>query len=560
MGSKTDFQNKVISKQNFRIFLFFILALGAILRYWNIDFGLDLKDYKLSITWAKIDEETTINCLFGTLFKGDFNPHNFIYPTFYRYILFFSYYLFFIPKAILAKTGVLDLLQSQASKNPSIFFLIARYVSATAGTVTIYFLYRLARKVFNRKVALFSSLLLALSPLHIRESHFGTIDATLTLMILVSLLFIVNIYQSGRLKDYLMSGFLIGLCVSTKYNAVILILPLLAAHFFSKNSSLPLLIYSVLLIPLGFLIATPYVILSPHEFLRYTVIQVNYLYPKGFLDSLRYVFRGGIHPFLEYLSRYNLILPSFICLLMGIFLSFKRKYHVIIPLAIYCLFYLILLFITKAFFGRYMLPVIPVLYIFCAWFIYLVVTNFYKNKFTNIFLIGLLLFVTPSIFTIYHWHRALSQKDTRQIFLKWISGQEFLQEEVFFLTSPQMAARAMGDEKTGVCFWDTLDGKTKELFPLHRGDLLRKVLSSLKNILADPESDFKYFILSSELAFNEQVYREIVSILFEHCEVMYEVNSGFFRRQDREFFLFVPYKSYSRSQRPGPYIAVFKRR
>ena len=60
-----------------------VLALGLGLRLWGIGFGLPN-------TLARPDEEMVVSIAVG-FFKGDFNPHNFFYGTFYMYVLFAVY-------------------------------------------------------------------------------------------------------------------------------------------------------------------------------------------------------------------------------------------------------------------------------------------------------------------------------------------------------------------------------------------------------------------------------------------------------------------------------------
>src|SRR4051812_20757580 len=54
------------------------------------------------------------------------------------------------------------------------FHLASRSVSAIADLVTIFFLFLIARRLFNEKIALLAALLYALSVLPIQLSHFGT--------------------------------------------------------------------------------------------------------------------------------------------------------------------------------------------------------------------------------------------------------------------------------------------------------------------------------------------------------------------------------------------------
>lgn len=542
-----------------RVSLYCILILAAILRYLNIGFGLDLNHYQMSLTWAKIDEETTLNCLFSTLFRGDLNPHNFIYPSLYRYFLFFIFYIFFIPKAILTKSSVLLLLQAQATQNPSVFFLISRYLSATFGVATIYLLYRLVKKISNSHIALISSLFLALSPLYIRESHFGTIDTALTFMIVLSLFFILKIYNKARLKDYLLSGLLIGLSISTKYNAFILILPLLVAHFLQRKAGLGLLGYAFLAMLFGFLIGTPFSILAPLEFINDIKTQINFLFPGGILAKLRLLFYPKTMFYRRFLLNYNLLVWFFISMLIGILLIFNKKNRIWIILYVYSLFYYALIIINEGFFGRYLLPLIAILYVLGVWVLYSVFLKIFKKNTFKIILFLSLLVILPSLQSIYCWHKTMFTQDSRQEFLRWISTQNLTDKKVFYLTSPQLAQRAEKYNKYGVCFWNTISSSHKKLFTSEKGLFLEKTILNLENTLASKDSNYDYFVVSAELAFVENTYRNLLAVLFQHCDLIYELNFESIRRDDKELFLFLPFDACFKNQKAGPHIAVFKK-
>ncbi|MBP7089102.1 MAG: glycosyltransferase family 39 protein [Candidatus Omnitrophica bacterium] len=530
-----------------RISLYCILILAGILRYLNISSGLDLKDYEMSLTWAKIDEETTLNCLFGTLFRGDLNPHNFIYPSLYRYFLFLIFYLFFLPKAILTRSGVLALLQVQAMQNPSMFFLISRYVSAAFGVATIYILYRLVKKISNSRIAFISSLFLALSPLHIRESHFGTIDATLTFMMLLSLFFILKIYLKSRLKDYLLSGLLIGLAISIKYNAFVLVLPLLVAHFLQRKAGLGLLGYGFLAILFSFLIGTPFSILAPFEFFGDIKIQISSLFPEGILANIGFLFR------------YKLLSWLFIGILIGIFLAFNKKNYPWVILYVYYFSYYVLTLANKGFFGRYLLPFVSIFYALGTWILYSGLERIFRRNTFIVILILALLAIVPFLQSIYHWHRALSFQDSRQEFLRWVSDNNFTDKKVFYLTSSQLASRAKKDSQLGVCFWDVISSSDKKLASLNKKLFLQRIIINLKNIITSKDSNYEYYVVSAEVALEQSSYRNLLAVLLRHCDLIYELNFESIRRNDKELFLFLPFDAYSRNQKAGPHIAVFKK-
>ena len=72
---------------------------------------------------------------------------------------------------------------------------------------------------------------LALSYLHVRESHFGVTDVPMMFFAVCSMLFIVKSYYSkASLRNYVLAGVFAGLAASTKYNGVLVAVSMVAVH------------------------------------------------------------------------------------------------------------------------------------------------------------------------------------------------------------------------------------------------------------------------------------------------------------------------------------------
>jgi len=214
--------NKVHIKK-FDWYLLGILVVGGLVRYWGINFGLPH-------TECRPDETIQVSQALG-FFSGDFNPHYFAYPTFYRYVLFGAYLLYFLIGKTLGRYSAISDMMDEFVVNPTNFYLIDRFISAFMGTATIFIVYKIAENLFDRKTALVSSLFLSLAYLHIRDSHFGVTDASMTFLIMLSILLIIRSYRNKTVNSYVISGITTGLATSTKYNAILLIIPMSIVHF-----------------------------------------------------------------------------------------------------------------------------------------------------------------------------------------------------------------------------------------------------------------------------------------------------------------------------------------
>lgn len=189
------------------------VALGLVLRLWGVDYGLPHPA-------ARPDEERIVGRAFTILATGDFHPVEFTYPA-------LMMYLQALALAIYAGIGRLaghyqslwDFLYAVAVTDPGLQFRICRVLSAVLGASTAGLAYALARQGYrSERVGLLAAFLVATNYLHVRDSHFGTVDAGMTFFVTLSLLFGVKAADGHRLPHYLAAGVFAGLAAAAKYN------------------------------------------------------------------------------------------------------------------------------------------------------------------------------------------------------------------------------------------------------------------------------------------------------------------------------------------------------
>ena len=113
--------------------------------------------------------------------------------------------------------------------------------------------------------------MLAVSPTHVRISHFVTPDVMMTFFVTLSALLSYRIITSATLWDYVLAGAAVGCATSAEYNARIAIALLIAAHslregkhpFFDDNLCAGIASWAVV-----FLFGSPYVFLDLPAFLN----------------------------------------------------------------------------------------------------------------------------------------------------------------------------------------------------------------------------------------------------------------------------------------------------
>ncbi len=102
------------------------------------------------------------------------------------------------------------------------YMILGRAISAALGTATIPLVYMIARWVAGRPAGLVAALLLASGVLHLRESHFFTVDVSLTFFSVLTWLCVVALARNGRARSRVSAGLALGGAVLCKYSAVFL--------------------------------------------------------------------------------------------------------------------------------------------------------------------------------------------------------------------------------------------------------------------------------------------------------------------------------------------------
>jgi hypothetical protein len=231
-----------------------ILVVAAIVRYWGLAFCLPGQ-------LCRPDEEAVAGIAMQ-FFGRDFNPHFFDWPTLFMYATALGLALYFNYGRFLGRFPTELSFRERIVTHTTPVYLTARILSATAGTLSVLILYRVARRLFDETTALVATLFLALAFLHARDSHFGVTDVPATFVILIAFLFIVRLRDSGRLSDLVISGITAGLAASTKYNAALIALP---AIWVLRSRWKSILLFGALMV-LAFAATSPYCLIDFPQF------------------------------------------------------------------------------------------------------------------------------------------------------------------------------------------------------------------------------------------------------------------------------------------------------
>jgi 4-amino-4-deoxy-L-arabinose transferase-like glycosyltransferase len=197
------------------------------------------------------------------LFGHGYNPHYFVNPPAYTYVLHLVFSVWFGGRESVSNTYAL---------HPTEVFVVARVTAAAAGTLAVWLLYHAGKRLFDRRVGLLAAGLFAVCYLPVFYAHLALNDVPTLAPICLSLVGAAGVMRYGRGIDYLVAGLGLGFAAATKYTGGIVILPLLGAtatQFFARDGHRPAIrgiVIAGLAAFAAFVIANPYALLSFDEF------------------------------------------------------------------------------------------------------------------------------------------------------------------------------------------------------------------------------------------------------------------------------------------------------
>lgn len=247
-------------------------------------------------------------------------------------------------------------------------FLLGRCLTAAVGVASVLMAFMVGRRMAeDYRIGLVAALALAVSPTSVRNSQLITPDTLVGFWILLSLWASLGILRVGKLSDYVIAGITGGLAISTKYNAGLVVLPIVLAHFLRwgcKGSSEKKLYVALVLMGLAFVLTTPYALLDHDNFWQDLRFEARH-YSTGH-EGME---GDTLHWYLSYLwlTEGLLVLFSLIEVVRGI----VRRSKAAILVSFFCIVYLAFIsrFVVRN--DRTILPIIPLLFVLSAsWWVH----------------------------------------------------------------------------------------------------------------------------------------------------------------------------------------------
>lgn len=374
-------------RKNYFLIGLFIAALA--IRLWGVKPGFPIYHPDENMSYS-----TAIYMLYHKL-----EPDRFDYPAGVPFLHFLIYKIFILPfiflklffphprvflTAIRLGDQFFHNMKIIIFGNSGIYALYwSRYIAAVVGALTIPLVYFTSKKLFNRRVALFTAFFLTFNYRHVLGSHFGLPDIHNAFFSLLSLFASALLLEKNTKGRYLFAGVTVALSFSIKYQTFSLS-PFLLVHLIwtLRKRSISYLFYkdfikALFIMPLIFIIINPYFFFNLGEVIKqnsYTALR----YQVGIL-KLRF------YPYF-YLYHWGLgKLPSMAVFfgILSMLILAPQKLLVIFSFVL-SFFFALTYYSAGGGYVRNFVTVIPTLMIFAGFFMELLYRVFKKVRFLSV--------------------------------------------------------------------------------------------------------------------------------------------------------------------------------
>jgi hypothetical protein len=145
---------------------------------------------------------------------------------------------------------------------------MSRTLSAMMSVLVVALTFIMGTLLFDRRVGYLAALLLAVAMSFVTIAHFSTVDAPSNFWYWLSCVMALMIWKHGTWPWYAGAALVAGLTIGIKTDRLLILFPLLVSHFMRREGlQIGKLLWFVILIPLGFVLANPALLMSPFEFL-----------------------------------------------------------------------------------------------------------------------------------------------------------------------------------------------------------------------------------------------------------------------------------------------------
>jgi len=283
-----------------------ILFIAACLRFPGFLHGLP--------TYPNADESVMVS-LALKIFKGQWNPHFFYYPSLYFY---FNTFLFTCTHIIYHSLHFLGIVK-QASTPYWLFIAVGRGANIIISLFAVWLVYKIGKISFSKLVGMYAMLFMGIMPMHNFYSVRVVPNALLVTMSLSGIYFSCKYLKEKCHTDLYIAAVFSGLAIGTKYLFFAPVSFLIAKYFVDEKDLRKFfnkqLAYSIGIVIIAFCITTPALFFSFREFLNniffnythYKTSHPGYESDNTLLFYIHFLFIDGITPLIFVLSIIGLV-------------------------------------------------------------------------------------------------------------------------------------------------------------------------------------------------------------------------------------------------------------
>jgi hypothetical protein len=420
------------AKENYVIILIMLMSISIC--FWKLGFGADQSIYP-DETFFDSYAFKIIDYLRGNGIDYQLDPP--VYPV----ILVFAYGIYFIFGMITGTcTSTQDFIIHFATHRED-FIVAGRIVSAIFAVLAVYFTYKTARELFEKRVAHIAAFSLAICyPLvwFAHTVHHTTISAFISILILY---FVVMTWKNPAWKNYLYTGIAIGIGIGIKAYPGLFALSLVLVHLKlyppSQKSNWPAfskLVFAGVVALMVACICYPWPIIE-HQRWQQSIDFYAILYEKGnWLNNIKFIIWGKseyyaatiAEPYTFWSNSFRILSETSLILvgIAAIFLLVKR------PFLFFLLYLPFILFFTHyikegvlAMGVRQFYFLLPVLYIGLAYLIDYVFDWLRKKHIILSYIFALLTIAQP-VYWVFSYLSIINNPTTIE------SGKDWLTQNV----------------------------------------------------------------------------------------------------------------------------------
>jgi hypothetical protein len=324
-----------------------VLVTSFLLRIWGVKQGLPYS--------YNIDEATHFVPRAIAFFGHDFNPHYFLNPPAYSYLLHFVLAIWF---------GGRDGVTHAYATDPTSVFVVARVTAAVLGTIAVLFTYLAGARLFDRAAGLVAAAVFGFAFLPIFYSHLALNDVPTLAPVTLSLYGIAGVLRRGRWRDYVIAGIGIGLASATKYTGGITLVCLVGAAIAdgaatTAGRALMKLAGGLLIALAAFLVGNPYAVLDWNAFTAGVSSQASIAAGQDPV-KLGTTEGSGITYYLWTFTWGLGWVPALAALAGAGLLAFRRRIAMMLVLLPAPIAFVIFMGVQQRYFGRWLMPLFPI--------------------------------------------------------------------------------------------------------------------------------------------------------------------------------------------------------